>query len=364
MVRCTSHVFNGSAVALPDGTTAKCTFVANHFPDEAVTTWQMLEIFLAVIGRSPRLVDASKLIRDSKPSWEVLLAAAGLTFDQCVHRPRRALEVAARAGEQVPDTCLSRDGWSADTAAVLAWLLFMSKSSRKYRAEAQAVLAQFLTMFVKMGVFDSVIGDACEASFGECTDAASEHGECRHMRPVIAAAESQRCPVTGLCQLLKDLASHVHGCRAAAACLTKLLAGLSAHVHTHLDTQSAPSPLKADHLGHVGGRKRHYREAFKNHVAVVSLEQPQGAPGHCMVKADGIDTKRHRDWSHIDMCTHVFTNRRRFGASQGTFCQSEDAARLGKPALEVKTYLIFHPESGEGTWLANQAPRLQRQFNS
>jgi hypothetical protein len=121
------------------------------------------------------------------------------------------------------------------------------------------------------------------------------------------------------------------------------------------DRTSCANLLKVERATTVAGRRRRYDEAFKDELTEGIIKKQKAISGSAEGKVQGVDPRRQREWVQEKLQAQLVCCKRVFGSTTGTYSQSEDAARLGKPAKDVKTYSMFRPGLRVGCWMANQA---------
>lgn len=338
-----------------DGTTLLCTFLATSFADQGVTTWTLLDFIGSMYDGSDRKVDVHHVVRQFRGHIATLLTRVGLQHDDVLHPPLRAVKYALRCDGALVPSPFTQDMWTADTIYIIAFLCHTSGSCRKYRRQTTAVFRAFISGVVDVAEMAVQLAEIMSAACPHCASRGDAE-MCRHMdRVATLCSERHALPQFVLVDCLVCLAGQVYQCEASRVCFRDLLVCLRQHIHNRLDIVAGnANPLKVGRRS-IAGRKRHHRECYKEELAVGMVVKQKALTGSAQARVDGTDNKSLREWVHGRLGAHLSACRRSLGSQHGTFVQCEDAARLGKPAKEIKAYSIFHPASNRGTWLANQA---------
>ena len=133
MQGCSVRTFQGVLVPIGNGDTLTCDYVAHQYGESDVTTWSVLEVFLAVYRDSKCAVDTHQILRCHRLPLTALLLRVGCCYDDLVHPSKRAVMSAIRLGGSMPCSRLTRDVWTAHTEFLLAFLCHAAVNSKKFK---------------------------------------------------------------------------------------------------------------------------------------------------------------------------------------------------------------------------------------
>lgn len=355
-----SHSFSQISYVLHDGTTGCCDMVAHQYDELCLTTWDLLGPCCSIFNGSKQTIDVHQVVRSHRVAWATILVRCSLDIDQLVFPSFRAVASAVRRGGSLQACASTRDQWTCDTKALIAFFCHCIRDCRKsaFVEHSTALFAAWLCRVVDMTAVDAAVAAAIEEHKPNC-DAGEADGVCKHMACLIKVVFVE---VVGtlhekMAKLVLGLADRIFACEAAAATLGAILQVVSHHVHEHVPAVAgSANPLKVDVPRSRGGRRRHYEQAFKADLASGLVKRRRALVGSEAAKVQGVDGRRLREWqSREDIESLVCLRRTLASSSSGSWCICEDAARLGKPALEVKTFAALRSAAGEGAWMMNQA---------
>ena len=106
-----------------------------------------------------------------------------------------------------------------------------------------------------------------------------------------------------------------------------------------------------------GCRTRCVREAMKLTLSEELAHSGKCINGSAATRVEGIDNRSWRDWNDAKMVALQIACVRCLGGATGTFSPSEDAATLGCPAREMKSFSFYHTGLHVACWSPNPAPK-------
>ena len=116
------------------------------------------------------------------------------------------------------------------------------------------------------------------------------------------------------------------------------------------------------HARFVGGRKRHHSEALKSELCAGLVKKCKAVNGSAARKVEGVANRSFRKWCDDDVLAYQAASVSKLGAVGGTYSLCKDGAALGLPAVDTKSYSLYHPGLHLAIWCPNQAPQLKFQF--
>ena len=356
-----TFTFRNCTAALANGRCLHLSFTCYRYSESGVTQWVILEPLAAVLKGNKSNLDVHRFMRALRPSFGALLDRVGLSWEASVFPSLKALYVGISLGHSPQATPHNREAWCVSTEAFALVLAHMALKCRKQsRPQAVAVLVCWFQRCFDASVCDASLRDALHESRGKCDRVPDDEGVCSCMHLALASfgdvadASPHECASQHLCAWLK----HVHACDACAVCVASFTSSLSREALARIDECEGASinPLKGERKHKIGGRRRRHDESFKLELTSGLVKKQKLVAGSAEAKVQGVDRRRFTEWKQRDLQTHVECARRSFQPLLGTFSTCEDAARLEKPAREIKTYALYHHEAGFSTWMANQAP--------
>jgi hypothetical protein len=353
----TTYSFAQVASALPNGTSQTCEMLAHHYATLEVTTWDLLGPFVVVFAGSKSKVDVHQLVIHHEVAWVALSQRCGLQLEEMFFPSFNSVSRSIRREGELSSTELTRDSWTCETKALVLFLCHCVRDCRNpsFKLQASGLLLAWLTRVVDIARIDPTIDEAFELNSAKCL-LVDEDGVCSHLLDVVTTLgqEDECAPHSRMCKLLIKLSEGVFICDSIAGTLGSIVFALAEHIHGRVDDVDATKdPLKTSVARVRGGRRRNYEQAFKAELASGLLLRQRALLGSGESKVQGVDRRRLRDWQCREEMEMLVRLRRI--QHEGTWCLAEDAAKLGKPALEIKTFAILRPGSSEGGWMLNQA---------
>lgn len=359
-----THFWQHIPIFTSSGGLVKATFLGHLQPEHAVVQWECLGVLAAVFDGSKSPLDVHQSMRTYKPALDTLCLRCSIGEGRVAHFPSvKAVLAAQAAGQTSQSSELARESWCLSSEGVVLLLSYIASASKRAQFKEQAVA----TLAVWLGLVGSLdeLHDAAEAAIEECIPLC-EHGRsegggaCMHLRPAIAKAmESDQTgptPQVSLAELLQMLAKQSMSCLSCARFLGFFATTLNLQIIRQWGELGASTEaLKLERRPNLAGRRRRHSEVFKKELCSGMLKRLRASSSAAEARVQGVDGRRVREWTHEELHSHLVCAQRVLGQHSGTFAHSEDAARIGKPAVEIKTYNLYVPALGVGIWMCNQA---------
>ena len=214
---------------------------------------------------------------------------------------------------------------------------------------------------MEIGSVDAEISQMLDVTAPLCAKRPNDVGMCVHMQQVESVFESpgEQAPNRSLAQLLAKAAGFAYHCPACAKYLGKVVVRLATAAHSAFGQAEGDDDTGLQNRTRVsiGGRKRHFKGAFRMEISENVIKALKTMNGIILAKPHGVKQLQVWRWMKGRGQARAWAFRRWATGLEGTWCQVEDGARLGKPAREVKTYAVLHAGTGQGCWLMNQVSR-------
>ena len=330
-----------------------------RYVDHNTVHWQLLGPFVSIWGGSGSPVDVHQILRLSRLALSALLVHLDMDYERVIHPSKRAVRAAMAAGGARIATEFTRDSWTINTEGLLLVLGHFAASCRKAcnRTRAEAALSTWGSSLVDWPVADDLWDAALARTNGLCAHVCRYPGLCAFINESLSTVQQLEVPAPDKWARLFVLCIRkVYSCVAIKTFVKAVVEILSVHVFERIAVVGAvTAPLKIVRHAVEGGRRRTYQEAFKTELHSGLIAKHKALTGSAAAKVEGVDGRRLREWQTQLLMSTLQACRRTFSVAVGTFCLCEDAATLGKPARETKVYCAWHADSGDATWLLNQA---------
>lgn len=185
----------------------------------------------------------------------------------------------------------------------------------------------------------------------------SSMGLCHHLRVVHGSAKvgGSDDPQELLSAFLLKSMRAAFGCPAVSSILGHLLQRLARHIHAQVPgVAQGCNPMKVELRRTRGGRRRMYMQAFKTEVSSGMIKKRKVVTSRGVARSECISGALVRGWQAREDLEQLVCLRRWAGDCSGSWGIAEDAAKLGKPAQEVKIFVVMHNSGCEGCWVLNQ----------
>lgn len=346
---------------LYDGTAMSFDLVGYRYDFHERTHWEMLGPLAACSEGLKSKVDPHVVVRQGRSSWGPIFSLLGFDWGAMVFPSLNSVKAATRRQDDgVVASAFTREVWTIAGACLFLVLLIKAKHSKAphTRERAEVCLVAILGRLVNAQVLQSLLEQALgEATVALCEMGAVEGVACLHVRQALRVDRSSD-PIVTFVRIATSLLGATPSCGACQEGLKVLATAVDKlmHLGLHASSDALSNPLKWTRRELVGGRKRRHGEAFNGKVTEGLIKEGRAISGAATCKVDGVDERRFREWNSLNQKAHLNCMVRVFGSGPPTtVCVSEDAARLGSPALDIKTYTCFLPRLGLASWLPNQA---------
>ena len=331
-----------------------CDFDAELFGDGSCH-FSAVGPVLAMYDHSKRTHEVNKLIRSWRKTLHVHLMLVGLSFFDVVFPPTRAVRWALVHGGALRMTDRTRSTWTMTATCLLVFCMAVVMEAKipNRRLRAEGVFGTLCSIAVTFLSFVPLYVAALGQNRDCCSEGAVDN-VCVHMQVELAAvcdAAADRNVSEHVLRLLKA----AWLCPAARGTLAELLRDFGKRLHDNVPTCGlfTNAPLRTSGRAAIAGRKRNSTQMLKDELAHGLAEKQLALSGGSTAKVFGIDKEVFR-WSVAKDCiAMVARNQRSFGVP-GTYSCAQDAARLGNPAKETKTYAVYSHVTRESTWMPNQ----------
>ena len=279
-----------------------------------------------------------------------------LSFDACLHPPRRSVMAGKRVGGCIEASQFMRETWTVNTPGIILALGHFATSCKteQTRARAKAMLSLWSAVVVDWSEADSAFDNALHQLGEPCTHVGDE--VCRHLEKVLAYVSGlEVSPSVAFAEVVVGCIKVINVCPSIGEFMKSICMFLAEHVHNRVDETEVADPLSVGSRAKAGGRRRSHHEAFKHEIREGIIKKQKAVTGAHAAALHNVDERRAREWQESFLVRSLAANFRAFGELKGTFCICQDAASLGKPAKDTTVYCAWHPGTGVGTWLANQA---------